>query len=312
LLWLHLALVAGQSPYLCGDWQQLVAGKCGLSISCCTVGSTNPDGTVVCATPLSVDKTTTIISQDNYQYASNGQYQETLMISTGNTCPLSYSQGGIVFVVDTYGTYTDLGVNGGVSGGWHKVTYTPQSVVTTITKNNQVSFYTSGVLTSPTPSNPAALVSPCMLMTDYFNDVNVGCPCNATGTWASGGGIVSGATTTASSRNITATYAAHCPLVNLTNGTNVSSCPENYFLNFSPKYGNALVNTTNSTRTLEISQPVLNQSAGWSDTNIFASFTANLTCPASTTGGPTGRSSAGRVDVFPHFFAVWLILATVH
>jgi len=307
LLGLHLGVVAGQ--YLCGDWQQLSLAKCGLVIECCTVASTNPDGTVVCQSPLAVDKTTSIISQDNYQYAGNGQYQETLLIATGNSCPLDYSTGTVLFAVDTYGTYTDLGPNTDVNQGWHKVMYQPTKVVATVTKTNQAAPYTPGMLTTPSGNQVAQLVSPCMVMTDYLNNVNVGCPCNETGSWTSAGGIASGATMTSASRNISSTYAAHCPMVNNTNGTMVSSCPENNFFNFSPKYGNARVTNTSSTmRLLEITQPVLDQSTGYNDTNAYANFTANMTCPSTTTGNKGGGSSpAGRVTLLPYFFAVWLI-----
>jgi len=225
-----------------------------------------------------------VVSQETYQFAGDGNYDATLMFATGNSCPLTYQAGTLLFAVDTQGTYIVVGDNLVLGNGWQKVMYTPRDFIATITKNNpsQVGFFTPGQMVG------GVLVGPCMNMNPYLNDPNAGCPCN--GTWVAGS-IASGATTSSATRVINVTS---CPPVN---GT--SSCPESFFFNRGSKYGNARIsNYTNGTRLLEITQPVLNQTDGYNDSVVYANFTADFSCPTNINNSPTmAKSSAGQIDL---------------
>jgi hypothetical protein len=248
-----------------------------------------------------------VISQEGYQFAGDGKYAITLMIGTGNSCPLTYSSGPTLFVVDTEGSYTSLGNNTNVGGGWEKVQYNPLRFITTVSKSNQGNFFTNGVPFGP---DGLSLIGPCMKMEPYLNDPNVGCPCN--GTWAVGG-IAAGATNSSTTRTIN---VSSCPLVNSTNGSMVSSCPESFFFDTRYKYGSIrITNQTNSTngsyRLLEITQPNFNSSIGWNSSIVYASFTADFSCPSTIgdTKAPTAQiSSFGSVlNAVPYLVAVFFL-----
>jgi hypothetical protein len=251
-----------------------------------------------------------VISQETYQFAGDGKYAVTLMIGTGQSCPLTYSAGPTLFVIDIQGSYTSLGDNTDLGNGWQKVQYNPERFITTISKSNQGNFFTAGV---PFGAGGLDLIGPCMKMEPYLNDPDVGCPCN--GTWAVGG-ISAGATNSSTTRIINVT---NCPMVNAsaTNGTLVSSCPESFFFNTRSKYGNLrITNQTNSTngtyRLLEITQPQFNSTTGYNNSNVYANFTADFTCPSSITGNtlaPTAQSSAvvAALNAVPYVFAMWVL-----
>jgi hypothetical protein len=230
-------------------------------------------------------------------------YGVELIIGTGNSCPLTTQSGTALFVTSTEGAYVSEGDNNNLGNGWQKVRYTPQRFITSIIKNNQGSFFTSGV-----PFGPGGLdlIGPCVEMRTYLNDPNVGCPCN--GTWTSAS-FANGATNTSATRVIN---AANCPLVNGT-GSN-SSCPETFFFSTNTKYGSIrITNQTNSTggtyRLLEISQPMFNQTLGWNNSVVYANFTADFTCPSSLSGtaAPT-QSPAACVacNAVPFLLAIWI------
>jgi len=287
----------------CGNWAQLSAGKCSLSNLCCqSAGTPIPS----CLTPLKQD-TISVISQEGYQFAGDGKYAITLMIGTGQSCPLTYSAGPTLFVVDTEGSYVSLGDNTDIGNGWQKVQYNPQRFITTVSKSNQGNFFTPGV---PFGSGGLNLIGPCMKMEPYLNDPNVGCPCNDTWTV---GGIAAGSTNSSSTRTIN---VSSCPLVNSTNGSMVSSCPESFFFDTRHKYGNLrITNQTNSTngsyRLLEITQPNFNSSVGWNSSIVYASFTADFSCPSTIgiTNAPTAQSSSVGVvlNAVPYLFAVCVL-----
>jgi hypothetical protein len=220
------------------------------------------------------------------------------MIATGNSCPLSYTSGTVLFVVDTDGAYIVVGDNTDLGNGWQKVKYTPQRFVTTIAKNNQASPFTPGVQVG------SILLGPCMLMQPYLNDLDVGCPCNQT--WAVGG-IQSG-TNSSATRTID---SSKCPLVNSTNGTMVTSCPESYYFNTSPKYGNARItnSTDNRTRHLEITQPNLNSTIGYNNSVSYANFSANFSCPSTLNNNPPPTESAAGHVAFNLFLLMGIIAA---
>jgi hypothetical protein len=201
----------------------------------------------------------------------------------------------VLFVLDTEGTFTNLGNNTNVGGGWEKVVYHPVTFYATITKggNGQETYF----------SEP--LIGPCLLMSDYLANEHYGCPCN--GTWTSAA-ITSG-TTSSATRVINATT---CPMVNLTNGTRGSSCPENYFFRRADRYGSIRVtnvtNGTNGTRLLEITQPLLDNTSGWNNTLVYQSYTADFSCPSTINQNTTnpGKSTATRLELFvvPYFLAL--------
>jgi len=305
---IFLGLAAASNISLCGNWMQLSSGRCSLANQCCS--NLNTSTTIpTCGQPPTL-ASSSLISQETYQFAGDGNYDTTLMIATGQSCPLLYSSGTVLFAVDSQGTYTTLGDNTVLGNGWQKVIYTPQRFVATVAKNNQASFFTPGQLVG---SN---LIGPCMKMDLYLNDLNAGCPCN--GTWVAGI-IPSGATTANNTRIIN---VSSCPMV----GSN-SSCPESFFFNQANRYGNArITNQTNVTRLLEITQPLLNQTLGYNNSVVYANFTADYSCPAvlnnsapstapstapsiAPSVNPT-RSSAGQSDL--NFVLCLLLAAILH
>jgi hypothetical protein len=289
-----IAGVAAQS--LCGNWAQVANSgtKCSNTNQCC---EQTTDAIPRCNLPLVADQSS-IITQEDYQFAGDLQYSITLRIATGQGCPLSDTSGSVLFQVQTEGTYSREGNNTEV-GGWEKVKYTPKRFVTTIVKNNQPSPFTDGV------ASKALFLSPCVLMTTYLNDAVVGCPCNQT--WTASG----------VPRTI---EVSKCPMRNSTNGTMVSSCPESYFFNTANKYGNIRITNHTSpdgnstTRMLDITQPNLNSTLGYGNPTLYASFSADFSCPSSidstNTTAPTPAPS-GALIFTPSVFAVWLYLLTL-
>lgn len=276
----YLASVAS-AALLCGDWAQLYSGKFELSNKCC-VNQNSTASPPVCIEPLAPD-TSSLISQEIYRFAGDGLYSMSLMIATGQSGPLDYTTGTVLFIVDTQGTYTVQGNNTEVGGEWKKVVYTPKTFTTTITKTNKPNFFTAGQLVGQD------IVGPCLSMVDYLNNADYGCPCN--GTWTSGG-ISAGMTTAANTRVVN---VSSCPMVNGTNGSMVSSCPENFFFNRAPRYGNVRVtNQTNTSRLLELTQPQLDMEDGYNTTVVYANYTANFSCPSVLNPTPA-QSSAGSV-----------------
>jgi len=285
---------------LCGNWMQLNSGKCSTSNQCC--GNQNTDTIPSCGCPPTLGGGS-VVSQESYEFAGNNNYDATLMFATGNSCPLTYQSGTVLFAVDTQGIYTAMGDNTVLGNGWQKVMYTPQRFIATITKNNpsQANFFTPGTMVSGT------LVGPCVNMNVLLNDPNRGCLCN--GSWVAGG-IANGATTSPTATRVI--NVSSCPPVNAT----TSSCPENFFFNRANRYGNARVSAyttgANATRLLEITQPNLNQTEGYNDSVVYANFTADYSCPSTLNGSSPAGSSAGRADLelVPCFFA--LLLAILH
>jgi len=262
---------------LCGNWQQLSVGKCSTAVCC-----GNPNNT---ASPPSCLQPPTaglaLVNEETYTFAGDGNYDITVKIATGNSCPLGTS-GTILFTVKTTGSYVSSGANTIVNDNWQKVTYTPTKFIATIDKSNKISFYRNGQIVG----SPPQTIAPCMFMDDYMNNANYGCPCNTT--WAPDG----------IDREIN---VSSCPAVN-----GNSSCPESYFFLRNLKYGNVrITNTTNNTRLLEITQPVTNQTAGWSSNVTYANFTADMSCPTSLTNR-TYQSAAGHLTLalLPSFVAI--------
>jgi len=236
-----------------------------------------------------------ITTQEDYLFAQDGKFYVSVKIGTGG-CPLDYTKATVLFIVDAEGSYTNLGNNTNIGQGWEKVVYHPTTFYATITKggSGQPTYFTED------------LIGPCMLMSQYLSNEEYGCPCN--GTWTAAP-ITSG-TTSSATRVINDTT---CPMVNLTNGTRGTSCPENRFFNRADRYGSVRVtNTSNGTRFLEITQPLLDNTSGWNSTVVYQSYSADYSCPSTIKKNDTsptpGSSSATRlVFVVPYFFAVWVI-----
>jgi hypothetical protein len=216
------------------------------------------------------------ITQDDYAFAGDGSYALTNLVATGN-CPNQglvdpTVQSGVI----TYGTYTAMGANN-VSGNWTKLVYQPNGAFSaTLVKagNGHTSFFTAGFTIG------GGVMGPCTDLAILLNDPDYGCPCNGTWIAAPFSGGVSPAT-----RNINKTA---CPLVN-----GSSSCPENFFFSVSPRYGSyRVVNISSTMRQLDITRPVLNHATGWADNIVFASFTANYSCPQSVVPTPPPHSGA--------------------
>lgn len=256
---------------LCGDWAQLAPGKCSTTNQCCA-NQNNTASPPACVAPLT-QASSSVTSQETYRFAGDGTYSVNLLIATGNSCPLDTTSGTVLFILDTRGTYSIVGNNTDLGGEWKKITYTPKNFSTTIVKSNQASFFTAGQLVG------SQYLGPCLKMSDYLNSLDYGCPCN--GTWTVG-----------SNRTID---VANCPMVNGTNGSMVSSCPEQFFFNRAVRYGSIRVtNQTNTTRLLELSQPLHDSVDGYNNSVVYATFTANFSCP-SVLSPTAAQSSAGAV-----------------
>jgi hypothetical protein len=267
---------------LCGNWAQSSSGsKCSTSNQCCVP---QDSGATIPSCPANpVEEKTSMITEETYQFAGNGDYKVIFRVATGQSCPLTDTSGTVLFSVTTEGTYTREGNNTELGDNWEKVQYTPKRFVTTIVKNNQASPFTNGV------AKGDIFLGPCMLMTSYLNNLDVGCPCNDT--WAA----------TGVARTI---EVSKCPLVNSTNGSSVSSCPENFFFNTASKYGNIRISNQtggpNATtfRLLEITQPNFNSSLGYNTSTVYANFTADFECPSVINSTVTGAPTMAQSDAF--------------
>jgi hypothetical protein len=207
----------------------------------------------------------------------------------------------VIVVVDTEGGYITSGDNTDLGNDWQKIKYNPQRFITTVAKSNQESPFTGGVRVG----SSSVTLGPCLDMDLYLNNKDVGCPCNGTWNVAS---IQSGATNSSSTRAIN---ASSCPKVNSTNGTMVTSCPESYFFNTAPKYGNFRItnSTDNRTRFLTITQPNFNETIGYNNSVAYANFTANFSCPATLNNQPTAAPTSAAGHVAFNLFVLMGIIA---
>jgi hypothetical protein len=270
--YLSVAVLASD---LCATWMPTNGGgKCVPGQSCCAQDASYPGNCTSPVTPL----TSSFIAQEDYAFAFDGSYAVQFLIGTGN-CPLSTACSTLTTEVTTFGVYTAQGANN-ITGNWTKLTYQPQTFEATITKTNKACFFTPGY-----DIGGGAVAGPCINLQTLFNDPDYGCPCN--GSWSvapyNGSGL------SPASRTINKTA---CPAVN-----GSSSCPENYFFSTSARYGNYRVyNISNNTmRQLDITRPVFSQTAGWNDSIVYASFTANFTCPIAVTPTPQPVKSSAAV-----------------
>lgn len=268
---------------LCGNWAQSAgATKCSINHQCCVDdGAAIPSCT---GNNPTIDTSGSLVTQEEYQFAGDGAYKVILRIATGQACPLSATSGTVLFSVETQGTFTREGNNTDLGNGWEKVRYTPTRFITTIVKSNQDSPFKEGV-----PVNGGKFASPCMEMSMYLNNLEIGCPCNRT--WAPDG----------IPQDI---EIAKCPLMNSTNGSMVPSCPESYYFDTSSKYGNVrITNQTataqngNATRLLEVTLPNTNMTLGYATSVSFANFTADDTCPQ-VIDGSSGAPTPAQSDAF--------------
>jgi len=280
-MWTLLLLTCGVlADDLCGYWVPVAIGtKCAPAQSCCPINSAFPPAcTALTPTPSG------FVTEEDYAFGANGGYTDTYLVSSGN-CPINgMTDSTLDSGVITSGTYTEQGPNNNITGNWSLLTYQPQTFSATLTKE-RTEFFTQGTNTSQ------GVVGPCVDLLTLFNDPDYGCPCN--GTWTVG------AYNTSATRLINKTQ---CPP---SNGT--SSCPENYWFSLNARYGSYRVyNISNNTmRQLDITRPVTNQSQGWSDNGVFASYTANFSCPLAVTPTPA-KSSAGMLSSGVVIFAVAL------
>jgi len=281
---------------LCGNWNLLSEGRCTLNNQCCTSVVNAGSAIPVCDTDPPQEEKGSLIAEETYQFAGNGRYAVTLRLATGNSCPLTSTSGTVLFSVVTQGTYVSLGANNDLGDGWEKVEYSPHEFNTTISKSNQASYFTPGVVVG------TMRLGPCMKMDEYLNDRTAGCPCtnNGTGTWAPNG-------------EARLVNTSSCPLVN---GTN-SSCPEEFFFLTARRYGNIRIsNQTNSTdnngtRLLEITQPDFNSTIGYNDSNVYANFTADFACPSTTDGTSLAPTAAASTAVSRFGSVVWFLAAAL-
>jgi hypothetical protein len=194
---------------------------------------------------------------------------------------VAIGDGTVTTVIITRGTYTPGGNNTNLGDDWKELTYQPEIFEVTLAKVNQPSFFTPGTRVANGDQ-----VGPCTELDDRFNNGSVGCPCGGNWTVTPFTNGVSTAT-----RTINKTSC-------MENGT--STCPENFWFSLAPRYGSFRVrnSTDNMARILEITRPLHNQSEGWNNSDVYANFTANHTCPARITGAaPTPGESPAFVLV---------------
>jgi len=258
---------------LCASWTvALGSTKCGPGQTCCAETSNFPPN---CTSPLTCQGSgvppncsTGFITQEDFGFAADGSYSDTFLVGTGN-CPLDWTSGTLTAGVITYGTYLEQGPNTNISGNWSKLIYKPGKFTGLLSKTNKNCFFTPGFTVGTSPG----VTGPCVDLQMLFNDPDYGCPCN--GNWTLG-----------TPRDINKTQ---CPL---NNGSD--ACPENYFFSTNLKYGNYRVyNISSGTmRQLDITRPVFDQNAAWNDSNVFATYTANFSCPAAISPTPAPHSNA--------------------
>jgi len=283
LLFAVLSAAQNLTSELCGVWTPTVlGGKCSPAQSCCEpTTSSTPE---ICNVPL-VASISTFITQEDYQFAFDGGYSVVFLFGTGS-CPLAATSGTLTTSVVTVGNYVKEGNNTMLGGGWQKLAYYAGTFEATLTKTNKAAFYTPGGTTST-----GTQAGPCTDLQALFNDPVKGCPCNST--WS----------VSAFATNVTGTYSSATRLINKTacmeNGN--STCPEDFYFTTATRHGSYRVynNSGNTGRILEITRPSLDNETGYNDSVVYASFTANFTCPqvvtqsAPTTAPPT--ESDGRV-----------------
>jgi len=277
---------AAAAASLCGNWDKTSLGKCSQDNQCCIPANTDPIPS--CPANPQPDSSS-IITDETYQFAGDGAYSITVKVGTGNSCPLG-TGGTLLFQVVTEGSYFREGDNSNIGNGWERVRYTPNRFITTILKSNQASPFTAGTQVG------TKLLGPCAKMEVYLNDAKLGCPCNQTWAADSIAKVID---------------PSKCPTIN-----GSSTCPEAYFFSNASRYGSIrLSNQTNGqnvTRLLEITQPYQNQSQGWNTSVVYANFTADFSCPSTIniTGSlaPSAYSAADILSVtsVPYLFVVWI------
>jgi hypothetical protein len=229
----------------------------------------------------------TFITQEDFEFAVDGGYSIQLLVGTGN-CPLTLASGNLITSILTLGSYEKKGNNTVAGNGWEKLVYNAETFQGTITKTNKDVFYTPGGTTAG-----GTQAGPCTKLDTLFNNNATGCPCN--GTWTVSP-FVNG--TSPATRYINKTACVD-------NGT--STCPEGYFFRVSPRYGNfrviytsSVVNGTVDTRILEVTRPLLENETGWNETEVYARFSANFSCPTqvsqdTSTSSPTSSPTMTAV-----------------
>jgi len=270
---------------LCAVWNPQSTGtKCSPSQSCCVSAAPTPE---VCTPPLT-EGTSTFITQEDFQFASDGGYSITFILGTG-TCPTTVNDGTVTTAVVTRGVYTIGGNNTNLGGDWKQLTYQATIFDATLTKTNKVAPFTVGTRLA------GKQVGPCTDLSLLFNNASIGCPCGGNWTVTPFANGVSPSTRTI---NKTA-----CDV----NGT--SSCPENYYFSVAPRYGSFRVyNVSNNTaRVLEITRPASNQSEGWNDSQVYANFTANFTCPPRVTQQPPTMANSAAFALVPAFGVLFIL-----
>jgi len=251
------------SGLLCGLWAPLTAGKCTPAQTCCQTSP--PNNPEACTLPYTAGSST-FVTQENYQFAFDGQYSVDFQLATG-TCPIA--SGTLTADVITFGSYIDEGPNPNLGGSWRKLMYVAHLFQATLTKTNKAAYYTPGVNVG------GVQVGPCQTLDIIFNNATSGCPCNETWMVAP---------------FVNATYSPATRTINKTecvddNGN--STCPEDFYFDISPRYGSYRVtDTSNTTRLLEITRPTYDNNTGYNDSTVYANFTANYTCPQSVNNGP--------------------------
>jgi len=281
---------------LCASWNLFSAFKCVPTQTCCAQDNNFPPNCTLTGGQFSCPSSGTppncssnFYAQEDYAFAGDGTYSLTLLISTGG-CPSGILDSTVQTAIISYGGFVEGGMNN-IGANWSKITYQPSgSFSGTLVKagTGHPCFFTDGFEVG------GGYVGPCVDLLTLFNDANHGCPCG--GNWTSapfGANATSPAT-----RDFNKTQCV---------GPNGTTCPEDYFFSTSPRYGSyRVMNISNTTRQLDITRPVLDQNAGWSDTNVYATFTANYSCPLSTQPTPAKSGAAALVSSAMGLASLWM------
>jgi len=288
---------------LCATWVLAPAAqKCLPTQTCCSQTTSFPPN---CTSPLTCPSSgqppncgSNFVTQENYAFGADGSYALTFLVATGS-CPSGGIQDSTVQTgVATFGGFTNGGANN-ISGNWTKLTYQPNGGFSATLVKSSAShpcFFTPGFKVG------GGVVGPCTDLTILFNDPDYGCPCNGTWTVA---GFQNGSSPATRTFNKTSCVSS--------NGT--STCPEDYYFSVNPRYGsyrvfNISVNNV-TMRQLDITRPVFDQNAGWSDNVTYLSYTANFTCPDTATGSiaPTAHSAATMLSSSAAGLAIiWMLV----
>lgn len=269
---------------LCAEWTEVDTGnKCVPGQQCCEVaknGASEEDKYYGVCDPNAAQGVASFITQEGYNFASNGEYLKRFRLGTGN-CPLVDGGGTITLAIDTVGDY-DLGEENEDFPGWNKISYRPTRFKVAVAKTNKAIYYTP------------EMNGRCMDPLNFLNDGPIGCACN--GTWEIGSYDADNGNYTGSRR----IAKSDCP---------AGTCNDTFWFAEDIEYGNALLTNVTEERTvngtlmnvtfknLKLSSTSTNMTLGYSYNDVKYEFVQSGDCaatadPDDTTPAPVTTTNA--------------------